>query len=53
MKSFETNKTIELAKSFKFYYDLRLIFWKSVYTKMIQMQNHLIYVVEYVNKIFF
>ena len=33
MKSFK-NKRIELAKSFKFYYDLKLIFWKSVYTKM-------------------
>ena len=35
MKSFETNKKIELTKSFKFYYDLKLIFWKSVYTKIV------------------
>jgi len=28
------NKKIELVKSFKFYYDLKLIFWKSVYTKI-------------------
>ena len=34
MKSFEDNKKLELVKSFKFYYDLKLIFWKSVYTKM-------------------
>jgi len=33
MKSYK-NKKIELAKSFKFYYNLKLIFWKSVYTKM-------------------
>ena len=33
MKSYK-NKKIELAKAFKFYYDLKLIFWKSVYTKM-------------------
>ena len=32
MKSFETTKKTELTKSFKFYYDLKLIFWKSVYT---------------------
>ena len=32
MKSF-SNKKIELAKSFKFYYDLKFIFWKSVYIK--------------------
>ena len=34
MKSFKINKKIKLSKSFKFYYDLKLIFWKSVYTKM-------------------
>lgn len=34
MKSFENNKKIILVKSFKFYYDLKLIFWKSVYTKI-------------------
>ena len=28
------NKKIELVKSFKCYYDLKLIFWKSVYTKI-------------------
>ena len=32
LKSFERIKNIELTKSFKFYYDLKLIFWKSVYT---------------------
>ena len=35
LKSFETTKKIELTKSFKFYYDLKLIFWKSVYTKTV------------------
>ena len=34
LKSYEDNKKIELVKSFKFYYDLKLIFWKSVYTKI-------------------
>jgi len=34
MKSFKNNKKIILVKSFKFYYDLKLIFWKSVYTKI-------------------
>ena len=34
MKSFENNKKIVLVKPFKFYYDLKLIFWKSVYTKI-------------------
>ena len=34
MKSDKNNKKIELVKSFKFYYDLKLIFWKSVYTKI-------------------
>ena len=28
------NRKIELVKSFKCYYDLKLIFWKSVYTKI-------------------
>ena len=28
------NKKIELVKSFKCYYDLKLIFWKSIYTKI-------------------
>ena len=34
MKSYQANKQLNLAKSYKFYYDLKLIFWKSVYTKM-------------------
>ena len=34
MKSFEANNKTELVKSFKFYYDLKLIFWKSVYSKI-------------------
>ena len=34
IKSFEINEKSELVKSFKFYYDLKLIFWKSVYIKM-------------------
>ena len=34
MKSYQANKELKLAKSYKFYYDLKLIFWKSVYTKM-------------------
>ena len=33
IKSYK-NKKIELTKAFKFYYDLKLIFWKSVYTKI-------------------
>ena len=34
LKSYENIRKIELVKSFKFYYDLKLIFWKSVYTKI-------------------
>ena len=33
IKSYK-NKRMELTKSFKFYYDLKLIFWKSVYIKI-------------------
>ena len=36
MKADKGINKIQLVKSFKFYYDLKLIFWKSVYTKIDQ-----------------
>ena len=36
MKTYKETTKVQLVKSFKFYYDLKLIFWKSVYTKIDQ-----------------
>ena len=52
LKSYEDNKKIDLVKSFKFYYDLKLIFWNQSILKLIQMQNLQIYVAGFASKIF-